>query len=303
MKEIRSHKKKRKPLLHLHLQVSPALGPCGSVSVVSGVATAPSPRRAPTTSMKLFLLRFFSSRSLSFSLRSTLISPELRAVAGALELPPAASVLSLGPFSPVPLSADLVLVSRLNTPAMPAMPGIPIPAPFLGVEREILLANREKFCDEIRLLLPSASGLEDEAETPVGSGVDTRGGVEVVSNVIDVGRRKWACEPLSMDRESSVLGNATGAGGEDAGNATDVATSDVGKAIGSGSPDAEWKVPGARKSLVGTDGATLSALVLVVGLIDGARIEAARIDAVMARGEPEINASAAGISPISSSTG
>ena len=135
--------------------------------------------------MKLFLFRFFSSRSLSFSDRSALISPEFLALSGALELPPAASVLSLAVFSPLPLSLseDLALASRLNTPAIPAIPGIP----FLGVESEILLANRWKFCDEIRFLLPSTSG--DEETVPVGSGVDTRGGVAVVSNVIDVGRR------------------------------------------------------------------------------------------------------------------
>jgi len=183
--EIREHIE-RNPLLYLRLlQASLALGPCGSVSVVGGVATALlSPRIAPTTSMKLFLLRFFSSRSLSFSTRSALISPEFLADSGALELPPVASVLSLAPFSPSPLSEDLKLVSRLNTPAIPARPGIP---PFLGVEREILLANRWKFCDDIRFLLPSASG--DEEAAPLGSGVDTRGGVAVVSNVIDVGRR------------------------------------------------------------------------------------------------------------------
>ena len=262
--------------------------------------------------MKLFLLRFFSSRSLSFSVRSALISPEFRAVTGALELPPAASMLSLAPLSPVPLSEDLALVSRLNTPAMPAIPGIPCkPAPFLGVEREILLANREKFCDEIRFLLPSASGVGDEVEAPVGSGVDTRGGVAVVSNVMDVGRRAWAWEPLSIDRESSVLGNAIGAGAEDSGNATGVAESDgAGKATGSGSPGTEGKEREAGKSFVGTDGATLSALILVVGLIDGARsetvvarIEAARTDAVTARGESEINASVAKTSPIWPSAG
>lgn len=187
--EIRSHRE-RNPSLYLRLlQASPALGPCGSVSGGGGVAAALlSPRIAPTTSMKLFLLRFFSSRSLS---RSVLISPEFRAVSGALELPPAASVLSLAAFSPLPLplSEDLTLVSRLSTPAIPAIPGMPCnTAPFLGVEREILLANRWKFCDEIRFLLPSVSGVGVE-DVPVGSGVDTRGGVAVVSNVIDVGRR------------------------------------------------------------------------------------------------------------------
>lgn len=166
------------------LQGSLVVGPCGSVSVVDGVPTALlSPRIAPTTSMKLFLLRFFSSRSLSFSVRSVLISPEFRADSGGLELPPVASVLCLPPFSPL---SNLTLVSRLNTPAILAIPGIDGMVGFLGVEREILLASRWKFCDEMRFLLPSASG---EEEAPVGSGVDTRGGVVVVSNVMDVGRR------------------------------------------------------------------------------------------------------------------
>ena len=298
--------RKRASLIRLRLlQASPALGTWGSVSVVGGVVTALlSPRIAPTTSMKLFLLRFFSSRSLSFSVRSAPISPEFRAVSDALELPPVASVLCLAPFSPLLLS-NLTLVSRLNTPAMPAIPGIPcIPAPFLGVEREILLANRWKFWDEIRFLLPSASGVGDEVEAPVGSGVDTRGGVAVVSNVMDVGRRIWACEPLSIERESSVLGNAIGAGAEDAGNANAaVAPDEVGNATGSGSSDAAGKETGDGMSLVGTDGATLSALILAVGFIDGARIEAVgartegtRTEAVTTRGDSETNTSVA--SPI-----
>ena len=138
--------------------------------------------------MKLFLLRFFSSRSLSFSARSAVISPEFRAVSGALELPPGISVLSLALLSPLLLSVVLKLVSRLNTPAIPAMPGIPCnPAPFLGVESESRLASRWKFCDEIRFLLPSVS--RGGEEPPVGSGVATRGGVALVSNVMDVGRR------------------------------------------------------------------------------------------------------------------
>jgi len=176
-------------LLQLRLlQGSAVAGTCGSASVVDGVPTALlSPRIAPTTSMKLFRLRFFSSRSLSFSVRSALSSPEFRADSGALEVPPVTSVLCLPPFSPVPLSlSNLKLVSRLSTPAILAIPGIDGMVGFLGVEREILLASRWKFCDEIRFLLPSASGDE---EAPVGSGVDTRGGVAVVSNVMDVGRR------------------------------------------------------------------------------------------------------------------
>lgn len=109
-----------------------------------------------------------------------------------------------------------------------------------------------------------------------------------------------------MDRESSVLGNAIGAGGEDVGNTFGVAASgEVKNATDSGSSGAEGKETGAGKSLVGTDGATLSALMLVDGLMDGARIEAvgarteaARMEVVTARGESETNASAAESSPI-----
>jgi hypothetical protein len=68
---------------------------------------------------------------------------------------------------------------------MPAIPGMFGIDPFLGTERDILLANRWKFCDEIHFLFPSVSGLGDE----VGSGVNALGGVAVVSKVMDVGRR------------------------------------------------------------------------------------------------------------------
>ena len=102
-----------------------------------------------------------------------------------------------------------------------------------------------------------------------------------------------------MDRESSVLGNAIGTGGEDAGGTSGTTASDeVGNVVDSSSSWAEGKETGAEKSLVGTDGATLSALMLAVGLMDGARMEA-----VTACGEPEINATLAEPSLIWRSTG
>jgi hypothetical protein len=146
---------------------------------------------------------------------------------------------------------------------MLAIPGIP----FLGDEIEILLARRWKFCDEILFLFPSASGLADDDEAPVGSGVDTRGGVTVVSNVMDVGRRVCASDALLIERVSSDVGNASGAVSDVTGP-----PEELGNAMGSGSsgPD-EGKETG---SLDGTDGPMLSASTLVVGRIDGTRIDA-----------------------------
>jgi hypothetical protein len=168
---------------------------------------------------------------------------------------------------------------------MPAIPGIPIP--FLGVEREILLARRWKFCDEILFLFPSASGVGEDEEAPVGSGVDTRGGVAVVSNVMAVGSRICVCEALLIERESSDVGNAKGAVSGDVGKATGAEpTDELGNAVGCGSsePD-EGKETGASKSLAGMEGATLSALTLAAGLIEGAWTDGARIETVTARGE------------------
>ena len=65
----------------------------------------------------------------------------------------------------------------------------------------------------------------------------------------------------------------------------------------SGPPAAGVKAKGIEKSLVGTDGATLSALKLGVGLTDGARTEAVGARTEVARGDSEINASAAEPSP------
>lgn len=91
------------------------------------------------------------------------------------------------------------------------------------------------------------------------------------------------------------MGNATGAGAEEL---AATASEEVGNAACSGSSSA-GKETGRGKSLVGIVGASLSAWVLAVGLIDGARTEAvgartegARREAATTCGDSEANASA-----------